>query len=303
MLCFLQYPLVELTDRPFPINYLRNVALKNTRTELVFYVEVDFIPTGDLKDEINKHKRLMFSEKKSVFIVPCIGARPGTTPNEIPATKEELKKETGTYKKFDVFHSRTHDAFDIDYWFKQDKIYTMTVNREYEPYYIGHRDYPLFDEIFYGCGFDKVPHLLEMRSLGYTIRVLPRGVLVHVDPDELNIKSWCKGWRKTPRRYIKRGMFFHRVNHTPGLYQNTHKVPWFKDHYEGTDIKIGKTVYDNDYATGEEIYKTFIADKREMKKMTIHICILWFCLISALITFLISYLKITRSQKSRVQIK
>ena len=275
---------MELTDRPFPINYLRNVALKNTRTELVFYVEVDFVPSKDLKDEILKHKQLMLKEKKSVFIVPCLTSKVGTTADEIPETKEQLEKEVGAGKKFYTFSSKTLDALDIDYWFKQDKIYTITVNREYEPYYIGHRDYPLFDEIFYGCGFDKIPHMFEMRSLGYTIRVLPRGVIIHLDSDVLGGKSWCNGWRKVPRRYIKRGMFFHRVNHTPGLYQNTHQVPWFKDHYEGTDIKIDKTVYDDDYATGEEIYKTFIADKKRMNAMRVQITVLWVVLIIVVLT-------------------
>ena len=34
---------------PVPINYLRSVALKNTRTKLVFYVEADFIPSKNLR--------------------------------------------------------------------------------------------------------------------------------------------------------------------------------------------------------------------------------------------------------------
>lgn len=35
---------------PIPINYLRSIALKNSRTKLIFYVEADFIPSGNLRD-------------------------------------------------------------------------------------------------------------------------------------------------------------------------------------------------------------------------------------------------------------
>lgn len=218
----------------------------------------------------------MLHEKKSVFIVPCFTSAPGTTADEIPDNKADLQKQLGPNKKFSVFDSKTHDAFDIDYWFSQEDIYTMTVNREFEPYYIGHRNYPLFDEIFYGCGFDKIPHLFELRSLGYTIRVLPRGIIVHLESEVLGSKSWCSGWRKVPRRYIKRGMFFHRVNHTPGIFYNTHDVPWYKNFYDETDVKKTQMVFDDTFATGEQLYKNFIADKQKIKSLQKHLSYVYF---------------------------
>lgn len=286
---------MRLTDRPFPINYLRNVALKNTRTELVFYVEVDFVPSKNLRSEVARYKSTILREKKSVFIVPCFNSRPGTTAEEIPDTKEALRAELGLGKKFDVFHSKTHDALNIDYWMAQEDIYTLTVNREFEPYYIGHRNYPLFDEIFYGCGFDKIPHMMEMRNLGYSIRVLPRGIIVHLDSDTLGGKSWCKGWRKVPRRYIKRGMFFHRVNHTPGLFFNRYNVPWYRDYYNesgggGTEkVGIEKIVYDDRFATGEDLYNNFVADKLLVWSLRMRIVVLYVvivCLV-VLVTILV----------------
>lgn len=34
---------------PVPINYLRSIALRNTRSKLVFYVEADFVPSKNLR--------------------------------------------------------------------------------------------------------------------------------------------------------------------------------------------------------------------------------------------------------------
>lgn len=46
---------MKIPDRPFQINYLRSVALKNTRTDFVFYIEADFIPSLDLRKELLKN--------------------------------------------------------------------------------------------------------------------------------------------------------------------------------------------------------------------------------------------------------
>ena len=43
---------MKIPDRPFPVNYLRSVALKNTRTDFVFYIEADFVPSLDLRNEL-----------------------------------------------------------------------------------------------------------------------------------------------------------------------------------------------------------------------------------------------------------
>ena len=245
------------------------------------------MPSKNLKSEVAKYKSTILKEKKSIFIVPCFNSRPGTTAEDIPDTKEALRAELGPTKKFDVFRSKTHSAFDVDYWMAQEDIFTMTVNREFEPYYIGHRNYPLFDEIFYGCGFDKIPHVFEMQSLGYSIRVLPRGIIVHLDSDTLGGKGWCNGWRKVPRRYIKRGMFFHRVNHTPGLFFNRYEVPWYRDYYNetgGEKLSIEKIVYDDVYATGEDIYKNFISDKilvKSLKNRILMLYVIVVCLIAS----------------------
>lgn len=34
---------------PVPINYIRSVSLRNTRTKLVFYVEGDYVPSANLR--------------------------------------------------------------------------------------------------------------------------------------------------------------------------------------------------------------------------------------------------------------
>jgi hypothetical protein len=36
--------LMQTGDRPFPVNILRNIGVKFSRTTNVFYVEADFVP-------------------------------------------------------------------------------------------------------------------------------------------------------------------------------------------------------------------------------------------------------------------
>ena len=39
-------------SKVFPINYLRSLALKNTRTELVMFVEGDYIVPNDFREKM-----------------------------------------------------------------------------------------------------------------------------------------------------------------------------------------------------------------------------------------------------------
>lgn len=85
-----QVPLMVLSDRPFPANYLRNVGLRNCRTNLVFYMEADFVPSRDLYESLVPAKKYLLNGVKAVFVVASFIASEGVTADEIPPNKAAL---------------------------------------------------------------------------------------------------------------------------------------------------------------------------------------------------------------------
>ncbi len=83
----------------------------------------------------------------------------------------------------------------------------------YEPYYITNRDEPAyelsflshifsFDEVYIGCGYDKISHTLELFIAGFSFYVLPEGFVIHLkhldtleemkhDALVANKSNWC----------------------------------------------------------------------------------------------------------------
>ena len=52
LFCTIQFKSVVYPSKVFPINYLRSLALKNTRTELVMFVEGDYIVPNDFREKM-----------------------------------------------------------------------------------------------------------------------------------------------------------------------------------------------------------------------------------------------------------
>jgi len=55
-----------------PINYLRNVAINNSRTAYTFYVDVDLIPNPGLYDSLcRRAAELQRNNSKKIVITEC----------------------------------------------------------------------------------------------------------------------------------------------------------------------------------------------------------------------------------------
>jgi len=123
-----QVPLMELPDRPFPANYLRNVALKHCRTSLVFYMEADFIPSRDLYESLAPAKKYLHNGVKAVFVVASFTASKGTTAEDIPPNKAALIKflenESRVFAFFPIttFFSRLTSSDSVDSKHQKDAV-------------------------------------------------------------------------------------------------------------------------------------------------------------------------------------
>lgn len=222
----------ELPDRPFPVNILRNVAIRFARTGSVFYIEGDFIPSPDLYPSLDPVRERLAKGEKTVFIVAPFSTDDNNFDMKLfPKDKKELQDmvSKGTQKMRDLSYFSSHRAFNFAQWFRETNIYSTHYASGYEPYYIGPKSYPLFEEIFIGCGADKVSHPAELSSAGYSFNVLPTGFIVHIDSTGMG-SAWCRGWAGDRRSTLKWEAFSIKTNH---IYSGRSKlsfdsrVPWW----------------------------------------------------------------------------
>lgn len=137
-------PLMVIPDRPFPANFLRNVALRHCRTNTVFYLEADFVPSRDLYANLELPRKYLAEGGKMIFVVASFMAKQGVTADDIPPDKEALLKlmddEGAGIKKMPY---GSHNAFKIANWKEAKEIYQIKAKSGFEPYYVGPRTYPL----------------------------------------------------------------------------------------------------------------------------------------------------------------
>eukprot|EP00727_Mastigamoeba_balamuthi_P005379 m51a1_g1484 hypothetical protein (578) ;mRNA; r:295095-298048 len=221
-----EVPLMELPDRPFPANRLRNVALRHCRTEAVFYIEADFVPSPNLYAALDPVRAVLREVEGVVFVVASFMAPAGFRAEDIPRDKKAFFEDYGKEGKLAKMPYRSHSSFKADEWEKATTFYQIMHKGGFEPYYVGLRTYPLFDEMFYGCGRDKVSHVQDLNSQGYTFVVVPDGFIVHLSSDGLG-KPWCKQWNKHQRSLWKKHSLANRLKTRPGLLNNIERRRWW----------------------------------------------------------------------------
>ena len=165
----------------YPINYLRNIALKNAMTEYVFLCDADFVPSFGLHKLLIEAARLFLfhSEINRALVVPAFEEKSKML--FFPQNKQELQK---LYLNNTV--SRFHDYFvghlptDYPKWFEESFPYRVNWKLDYEPYLVVRRsNVPFYNESFIGYGFNKLVHIAELQALKYEFIVLPQEFLIH----------------------------------------------------------------------------------------------------------------------------
>ena len=205
----------------YPVNILRNIALKGVKTSHVMYVDVDFWIPEDMSLILQYPEviDLLADDPKATLVIPafqlerqCLEWRECPKKNipHMPRNLKELKTEImgKQVSLFDPTNRGGHGSTKYKEWILQNKkegdvlveIDCFLSNR-YEPYLVFRycQELPPFQEAFTGYGKNKMTWVMQLRRMGYTFWQLGKGAFVihypHLDsPSRI-------AWNNAPRRH------------------------------------------------------------------------------------------------------
>jgi glycosyltransferase-like protein LARGE len=171
----------------YPINRMRNLALKNIDTEYFFICNVDFLPRK------NAHSRLLkFLSTKSVakdkfrklYVLPAFEFHnsKGTRLQNVPKSKLQLLSMLSS-RKLQPFHMNSNVTG--HQWRKcadTGQAYPIDYRSMFEPYVVGAQyGIPTFNEQLRGFGMNETAWVLEAHLMGYQFEVLCDQFVVRMD--------------------------------------------------------------------------------------------------------------------------
>ncbi|KAH0620760.1 hypothetical protein JD844_021502 [Phrynosoma platyrhinos] len=176
------YHIVYKEGQFYPVNFLRNVALKNAQTSHVFLTDIDFLPMYGLYDYLRTSiVQLELPQRKVAFIVPAFETLHYRL--TFPKSKAELVSmlDMGSLYTF-RYHvwPQGHAPTDYAKWRTATIPYQVEWQPHFEPYVVVRRDCPLYDQRFVGFGWNKVSHIMELDAQEYELLVLPNAFMIHM---------------------------------------------------------------------------------------------------------------------------
>jgi hypothetical protein len=173
-------PLNEKDSSLYPVNYLRNMAIKHVKTSHVYYLDVDIIPSLSAQD-MQRHyfdsvKGLQQTNitdcRKCAFVTPVFTSKAEVEllPGKMTLI-EELKLGRGQ-SRFEAFAVVSHTPVNYHKWYTADQSYRIQYRENMEPYFIVPSDAPLMNDLFVGYGRDKCAYSRELNAAGYDFYVL-----------------------------------------------------------------------------------------------------------------------------------
>jgi len=169
----------------YPINYLRNVALKFAKTDNVFLSDIDFVPGTDAYPMLKKAAShlLTSQQSKRALVVPAFETQRYRL-DDFPRSKADVIRllDEGTLFTFRYHEwTRGHDATNYGKWRTATTPYKIQWEADFEPYVLLPRDLvPAYDLRFVGFGWNKVSHIMELAYRGTEFVVLPNVFIVHI---------------------------------------------------------------------------------------------------------------------------
>ncbi|XP_040184813.1 beta-1,4-glucuronyltransferase 1 [Rana temporaria] len=170
----------------YPNNLLRNIARAGIgSTTFVLVVDIDMVPSEGLR---SKFLDLVAQgvDTHTVFVVPAFEIR---HTRRLPGTKEELLRlyQVGEVRAFyEELCPRCQAPTNYSSWLNLPEksarlamAYVVEWRDPWEPFYIGNKDVPSYDERFKQYGFNRISQACELNIAGYTFAVLDSAFLVH----------------------------------------------------------------------------------------------------------------------------
>ncbi|XP_077143026.1 xylosyl- and glucuronyltransferase LARGE2 [Ranitomeya variabilis] len=176
------YHVVYKEGQLYPVNLLRNVALRNAQTPYVFLSDIDFLPMYGLYESLRKSIiQEDMADTQKALIVPAFETLRYRL--SFPKSKAELLSMldmgalyTFRYHVWEKGHAPTNYAK----WRTATTSYRVDWAPNFEPYLVVRRDCPEYDQRFLGFGWNKVSHIMELDAKGYKLMVLPNAFIIHM---------------------------------------------------------------------------------------------------------------------------
>lgn len=203
-------------DRLYPVNTLRNRALRRARASLVFLLDVDFVPSNGLHARLcsgdmgqRLHRTLLSEGAASpvALVVPAFEIGSGDVPRD--AADLRLEYEAGNAKGFHLRNfPKGHRATCFDRWFAGAAdfpdaalglraeahgldTYAVEYEENFEPYVVMARAaVPEYDERFRGYGLNKISHLYSVNAKGVAFHVIDHIDAFVVAKEHPKSESW-----------------------------------------------------------------------------------------------------------------
>ena len=179
----------------YPVNYLRNVALSNARTEFVFLDDGDFLPSYGLFARLKSYNEQLLGSSKRALVIPAFQ----TIFENItyPTNKRELLTFIRSSKVTTFCPTckhQTHAATRYEEWYKSQYPYEVDWTFHYEPYVVVRKNVVHYDRRFMGYGWNKVSQITELKAQGYQFIVVPDHFIVHMPHSNTKDKHiWTMG--------------------------------------------------------------------------------------------------------------
>jgi hypothetical protein len=227
-------------DHLYPVNALRNLALRAASTELVLLLDVDFVPSTGAHDAIAKDEQLRHEAThcNSAFVLPAFEQHPteGATFPTIPRAKEELVALGEEVSAFHVGHfAKGHAPTNYRKWYNTEHgcskgatkasmgAYEVQFAEHYEPYVVMAREaVPLYDERFRGYGMNKISHLYAVASQGTRFKVLPAQFVIAREHAKSNSWKQTFGTSADPVQKVRVALLYRRFKQDIDRAQRQH---------------------------------------------------------------------------------
>jgi len=214
----------------YPINVLRNLALEQCQTSLVFILDADFTVSKGLHEFIQTQTCLTAKTEKYIgFVVPAlemvcenvkkVKRKGGYGMTDLPTTKTEVVDAMNKGLARTFYGKATpadQAATNIPKWLAGDCSYPITSAQGFEPYVIVSRELiPKFDERFYSYGWNKVQWLRHLDHLGFQLEVLPNHFVIHPCREEeptSSAETSSRQWWQEVRRYFLVKIFLREMS-------------------------------------------------------------------------------------------
>lgn len=173
--------------RGYPINSLRQLAQKHIRTQFVFSIDVDFLPSKGLRHNIlTELSKQTFDPVTDLLVVPVfrltsVGIH-SLRVASIQSKRDLLKAKL--QGQLEAYLDSGHRATDYEQWYQTTSgLYPITYEYTYEPYFVGAAQMlPEYSPYLVGPDADKWSFIYACNKYGFQWFGLSTGFMIHQEP-------------------------------------------------------------------------------------------------------------------------